>query len=167
MWQRVFVCTRAHSPAFVCAHMLWRGTFLGILHFIFTSCCCYVAMGEASPICTNRTLCGKPISRRDMQKECSHHIRRALFFLSAFLLCSWWDQISLLVRLIDCEENNKDEKCIFDCETSNFTPQKSHQDGHRWVPTETCRAWHDVLFGKSQLDSDNPKYILDHILEYM
>lgn len=67
---------------------------------------------EGSPVCTNRRPCGKLLCRRDMLKECSHNIRKALFFLSAFQLHSWWDRFSLLVRLINCEENKQNEKWL-------------------------------------------------------
>lgn len=167
MWQRVCLCahelTRLHSyvHTWYGEEHSWEFFTLFSHHVVVTSqwgrLALYVQTGDSV---VNRSPGG--ICRRNAAT-----ISEGLCFFS-LPSCSVADETrSALVRLINYDKNNKDEKCIFDCETSNFIPQKSHQNGRRWVPAETCGAWPDMLFGKSQLDSDNPKYILDYILEYM
>ena len=94
-----------------CTYALERnipGSFLLYFHFMLLC----RSKEEGSPVCTNRRPCGKPLSRWDTRKECSHHIRKTLVFLSTFQLHSWWDQIRLLVSLINYEQKSQNEKWL-------------------------------------------------------
>lgn len=107
--------------------------------------------GEVSPVCSNKRPCGKLLFRRDMLKECSFHIKKALLLLSASQLCSRWDQISLLVSLINYEGNNQDEKGLhLTVKICLLTIRQQAGPGCTWVLAETKTAWIDALLSKTR-----------------
>lgn len=113
----------------MCTSVLERnvpGSFL--LYFHIMSLC--RSKGDGSPVCTNRRPCVKLLSMRDTPKECNHHIKKALFFLSVFQLRSWWNQISLLVRLINHEENSQNEELLH--LTVKLATSPSDQRAPKW-----------------------------------
>lgn len=77
--------------------------------------------------------------------------KKALVLLSASQLCSRWDQISLLVRLINYEGNNQDEKWLhLTVKICLLTTRHQAGSGHTWVLAETQTAWIDALPGKNR-----------------
>lgn len=97
----------------MCTRVLQRGTFLGVFCFIFTSWCCYVAQRGRAALYVQT---GDPVVNRSpggvRRRNAATVSERLCFFSLFFQLCSWWDQISLLVRLINYEENSQNEKWL-------------------------------------------------------
>lgn len=77
--------------------------------------------------------------------------QKALVLLSASQLCSRWDQISLLVRLINYEGNNQVEKWLhLTVKICLLTTRHQAGPGHTLVLAETQTAWIDALLSKTR-----------------
>lgn len=162
MWQGVSlcVCRCLHLPQcaneLVCVHFYEHVCFEEECSWEFLTLFSHHAAvlslkGGGEPCMFKQEILCILLFRRDMLKECSLHIKKALVLLSASQLCSRWDQISLLVRFINYEGNNQDEKWLH-LTVKIWLLTIRHQAGpsHTWVLADTQTAWIDALLNRTR-----------------